>query len=182
VPDERPGAGRTEQFDPFRVGKLAWDAFRGRRAQKSCLCRRLLVFNPFGVQTNPRLIFGGGHKNRALAHGHSSLTPSGFRRTHGQLSPVPDERPGAGRTERFDPFRVGKLGWDVIRGRRAQRPCPCPRLLIFNPFGVWTNPRLIVGVGHKTRALAHGYSPSTPSGFKRTHGQFSPLDLRSQAA
>jgi hypothetical protein len=35
--------------------------------------------------------------------------------------------------ERFDPFRVGKLGWNTIRGRRAQKPCPCARLLIFNP-------------------------------------------------
>ena len=36
----------------------------------------------------------------------------------------------------FDPFGVGHLGWNAIRGQRAQTPCPCPRLLNFNPFGV----------------------------------------------
>jgi hypothetical protein len=41
-----------------------------------------------------------------------------------------------GGVERFDPSRVWKVGWDAIRGRRAQNPRPCPRLLTFNPFGV----------------------------------------------
>ena len=34
------------------------------------------------------------------------------------------KRLGAGGAERFDPFRVEKLGWDAIRGRRAQNPAP----------------------------------------------------------
>jgi hypothetical protein len=54
------------------------------------------------------------------------------------------KRLGAAGAERFDPFRVGKLAWRVIRGRRAQNPRPCPRLLNLNPFGVQTNPRLFM--------------------------------------
>ena len=42
-------------------------------------------------------------------------------------------RTGAGP---FAPFRVGKMGSDAIRGRRAQKACPSPRLLNGNPFGV----------------------------------------------
>jgi hypothetical protein len=38
------------------------------------------------------------------------------------------------------PLGSRDFGWDAIRGRRAQKPCPCPRLPIFNPFGVRTNP------------------------------------------
>jgi hypothetical protein len=55
-----------------------------------------------------------------------------------------EERPAVGGAERFDPFRVEELGWDAIRGRRAQNPRPCPRLLIFNPFGVQTRRRGIL--------------------------------------
>ena len=40
----------------------------------------------------------------------------------------------------FDPFRVGITTGDAIRGRRAQKACPCPRLLNFHPFGVVTTP------------------------------------------
>ena len=55
---------------------------------------------------------------------------------------------------RFDPLRVGKLGYDAIRGRRAQKPCPCPRLLTFHPFGVQTNPQLIVAEASESTAAA----------------------------
>ncbi len=41
--------------------------------------------------------------------------------------------PGA---EPFDPVRVGKMGRGAIRGRRAQKACPCPRLFKVNPCGV----------------------------------------------
>jgi hypothetical protein len=43
---------------------------------------------------------------------------------------------GPERVEPFDPSRVGEMVRDAIRGRRAQEPRPCPRLLNFNPFGV----------------------------------------------
>jgi hypothetical protein len=37
--------------------------------------------------------------------------------------------PHSGGAEPFDPFRVGQIGMEAIRGRRAQKACPCPRLL-----------------------------------------------------
>jgi hypothetical protein len=35
--------------------------------------------------------------------------------------------------ERFDPFRVEKLGWRAIRGRRAQNPAPLPTATHLQP-------------------------------------------------
>ena len=57
---------------------------------------------------------------------------------------VRKKRLGPAEGERFDPFRVGELSWYLIRGRRAQNPRPCPRLLNLNPFGVRTNPWLFM--------------------------------------
>jgi len=34
----------------------------------------------------------------------------------------------------FAPFRVGKLGWYVIRGRRAQNPAPLPTATHLQPL------------------------------------------------
>jgi hypothetical protein len=51
---------------------------------------------------------------------------------------VGEKRLAPGDAERFDPFGVEEFGWNAIRGRRAQTPCPFPRLLNFNPFGVRT--------------------------------------------
>ena len=36
----------------------------------------------------------------------------------------------------FDVWKVGQIGWNAIRGRRAQRSRPRPRLPDFHPFGV----------------------------------------------
>jgi hypothetical protein len=127
-------------------------------------CPRLLIFNPFGVQTHPRSIVTGtqetsgprrgrtvrplqgretwmacnpwaaGAKPRALAHGYLSSTPSGFRRTHGQLSTARKKRLVPGGAERFDPSRVEKLGWRAICGRRAQNLAPLPTATHLQPL------------------------------------------------
>ena len=39
-----------------------------------------------------------------------------------------------GGDERFDPSRVGKLGWHAIRGRRAQNPAPLPTATHLQPL------------------------------------------------
>ena len=43
---------------------------------------------------------------------------------------------GPAGAELFDPSRVGMMASDAIRGRRAQKAYPCPRLFNTNPFGV----------------------------------------------
>ena len=43
---------------------------------------------------------------------------------------------GARRLTDSTPCGVGGIDRDAIRGRRAQKACPCPRLLNVNPFGV----------------------------------------------
>jgi hypothetical protein len=60
---------------------------------------------------------------------------------------------------RFDPLRIGKIAGGAIRGRPAARRL-CPKSL---QKLVGSGPQ---GGGHKPRALAHGYSPFTPSGFQ----------------
>ena len=44
------------------------------------------------------------------------------------------KRPRRGGAERFDPFRVEKLGWRAIRGWRAQNAAPLPTATHLQPL------------------------------------------------
>jgi hypothetical protein len=44
------------------------------------------------------------------------------------------KRLGPDGAKRFDPFRVEKLGWHTIRGRRAQNPAPLPTATHLQPL------------------------------------------------
>ena len=54
--------------------------------------------------------------------------------SHGERSNGKTGGPGRGRT--VDPFRVGTIPGVTVRGLRAQKRCPCPRLLNLDPFGL----------------------------------------------
>jgi hypothetical protein len=62
--------------------------------------------------------------------------PDGNQGKEGRFANRPYTRSSG--AEPFDPCRVGRMGSDAIRGWRAQKACPCPRLLKVNPFGVRT--------------------------------------------
>jgi hypothetical protein len=75
--------------------------------------------------------------------------------------------------ERFDPFRVGKLGCDAIRGWRAQKACPCPRLLVSIP-SVRCHLR-DMGVGRCSHSRESGNLSGKPSEMRGRRTGFPPF-------
>jgi hypothetical protein len=76
----------------------------------------------------------------------------------GLLSPAAPKG-GPKRAEPFDTSGVGEIICEATRGRRAQKACPCPRLLNLEPFGVRQSvgvADLFVGVCGRARCRTHG--------------------------
>ena len=70
------GPHRKIDTDPEGVDGLA---SRRLRLHKN-IPRKRRTFDPFRVEEmNGSFTVGGGHKNRALAHGYSIFTPAGFK-------------------------------------------------------------------------------------------------------
>ena len=97
--------------------------------------RRLPRSLPFPGPT-PSLFDPKGRTPRAPRREATWVVPQARNETHGNGASKEAPRPWRGRT--VGPLQGPRDYWGANRGRRAQKACPCPRLLSCNPFGVGT--------------------------------------------